>query len=266
MNKLELETTARATSTDYAYGHATAASDTRSSSAPPRVLEQRRLLGDNSNHLSHREIAHRTLEWGGAGCSSPASDLFFAPAFPHQALLGLPTLAARNEWDSDKERHQQHPWQGTRKDLRLSSRDSGALAEIEGWRKNMDTSSPGIGLVVEPHADADGHFVVASIAEGSAAALTARVHEGDVIEEIDGKSVKGCTSFQLKEWVASELRKGVVTLSLRKAARGMCWKEGDVLQVCSHTNALYISTQASQVLLTPHMACTHVKSVSCAGI
>ena len=195
------------------------------------------------------EIAHRTLEWGGAACSSPASNLFFAPAIPHQALPDLPTLAARNGWDSDKERHQQHPWQGTWKDSRPSSRDSGAPFEIEGWRKSIDTPSPGIGLVVEPHADADGHFVVESVAEGSAAALTARVHEGDVIEEIDGKSVKGCNSFQLKEWVASELRKGVVTLSLRKAARGMCWKEGDVLQVCSHKNALCISSHASRVQL-----------------
>jgi hypothetical protein len=89
---------------------------------------------------------------------------------------------------------------------------------------------------VEPNPDAHGNFIIESVLEGSVAALTQRVHEGDIVEAVDGVAVKGCTSQQLKEWVASEIRRGVVTLSLRKGARGGAggvtpWKAGDVLLV-----------------------------------
>jgi len=97
-----------------------------------------------------------------------------------------------------------------------------------------------IGIIVEPDADADGNFVIESVVPGSVAARTARVHEGDVIEAIDGATVKGVTAQQLKEWVVTEIRKGVVTLSLRKAVRGLYWEHGDILQVCRLKDYIHI--------------------------
>jgi hypothetical protein len=86
-------------------------------------------------------------------------------------------------------------------------------------------------LVVAPDPDPQGYFVVENVVEDSIAASTGRLHVGDIIEAVDGVSVKGCSSIQLREWVVSQMRKGVVTLTVRKAARDLHWKRDDVLQV-----------------------------------
>jgi len=109
---------------------------------------------------------------------------------------------------------------------------------------SLAPAPPGIGLVVEPDPDPHGHFVIGNVVEDSIAAKTGRLHDGDVIEAVDGVSVKGCTSMQLREWVVKELRKGVVTITVRKSERSLYWKQNDVLQVDLFAGAA--SVQAEQ--------------------
>jgi hypothetical protein len=111
-----------------------------------------------------------------------------------------------------------------------------SIASVKDLQRNLPSHTsagvpPGIGLVVAPDPDPQGHFVVENVVEDSIAASTGRLHVGDAIEAVDSVSVKGCSSIQLREWVVSQIRKGVVTLTVRKAARGLHWKRDDVLQV-----------------------------------
>ena len=96
----------------------------------------------------------------------------------------------------------------------------------------------GIGIIVTPEPDSHGHFRIETVVRGSPADLTGRVHEGDVLEAVDSSSVQGCTSGQLREWVIERFGSGKVSLTVRKAAAGDCWKQGDSLQVSSegHVN------------------------------
>ena len=59
-----------------------------------------------------------------------------------------------------------------------------------------------------------------------------------VVEAINGVPVTGLTSQQLKDWVAAEVRTGVVTFALRKMmdageemGAGPSWRQGDLLNV-----------------------------------
>jgi hypothetical protein len=168
----------------------------RSSSAPPRVLEQRR----SYHGVANTQVASASYDWD----AGPRT----------QSAAGSSSAAA-------------HPAAGP---------ETATIASVKDFQRNLPSHTsagvpPGIGLVVAPDPDPQGYFVVENVVEDSIAASTGRLHVGDVIEAVDGVSVKGCSSIQLREWVVSQMRKGVVTLTVRKAARGLHWKRDDVLQV-----------------------------------
>jgi len=108
--------------------------------------------------------------------------------------------------------------------------------------KEPDTAGaqPGIGIIVEPDPDVHGNFVIQTVVRGSPADLTGRVHENDVVEAVDGASVRGCTSAELREWVTKNALRGTVHLSLRKGTDGRFWKQGDSLQVHIAVPATFI--------------------------
>ena len=119
-----------------------------------------------------------------------------------------------------------------------SRRQSVQTATGDDLPPKADISTSGLGVIVEPEPTAKGNFVVQHVVPGAAAAKTGRVHVGDVVEAINGVPVTGLTSQQLKDWVAAEVRTGVVTFALRKMmdageemGAGPSWRQGDLLNV-----------------------------------
>ena len=119
-----------------------------------------------------------------------------------------------------------------------SRRQSVQTATGDDLPPKADISTSGLGVIVEPEPTAKGNFVVQHVVPGAAAARSGRVHVGDVVEAINGVPVTGLTSQQLKDWVAAEVRTGVVTFALRKMmdageemGAGPSWRQGDLLNV-----------------------------------
>jgi hypothetical protein len=143
-------------------------------------------------------------------------------------FLELSTLAETNRSGAKDDGGKPMMLQQSARDVFAADSGQPSVAE-----RNRTWAPPpaGIGIIVKPEPDSHGHFRIETVVRGSPADLTGRVHESDVLEAVDSSSVQGCTSGQLREWVIERFGSGKVSLTVRKAADGDCWKQGDSLQV-----------------------------------